>query len=367
MTAAPAASIVDVLLGLALGPVDPGAGNRFSVEGLASGRGPDGALRITIRRMEATSLRLASGPFVLEIGRIALHQLVVQLRSDAGRLRLGSLEAADAELAGVKVHGPLVFPRPASGAAVAAEAAAGAWQLGPLAAADGRILGKIVDAHLLFDADVTIPMHQGQVDFNQATVEHVGPDSRMGVSRMGLYVDAPNGRSYLYQFPSTPAAGVEYERRGSLLGPRVADRGKLQLQPFAESVLRQFLGGQGGHLTEQARQLLDRTALSGEVQLGDGSFAAPGVQAEVAGRAQGRNAVRLRSEAVGRGLTLEMAALLVRNAVLQASGMRLACREATGVLLLRLFVEAAQLQFAFTLASMKVTGLRFDPHAPAGG
>ena len=34
--------------------------------------------------------------------------------------------------------------------------------------------------------------------FNRVTVEHVGPDSSMGLSPMGLYVDAPNGRNYLY-------------------------------------------------------------------------------------------------------------------------------------------------------------------------
>ena len=88
-----------------------------------------------------------------------------------------------------------------------------------------------------------MPIRQGQVDFKDATVEHVGPDSRMGVSRLGLYVDAPNGRSYLYQFPSAPVAGVEYERRGALLGPFVTDRGNLRLQEFGEWLLRKP-GGQ---------------------------------------------------------------------------------------------------------------------------
>ena len=72
----------------------------------------------------------------------------------------------------------------------------------------GALNAEITDAHLLFDAQVRVPIARGVVDFNRATVEHVGPDSRMGVSRMGIYVDAPNGRSYLYQFPSAPVAGA---------------------------------------------------------------------------------------------------------------------------------------------------------------
>jgi hypothetical protein len=381
MPAALTASIVDFLRGLALGSLEQDESNRFTLDGLTLGAGKDGAPEIAIRRLEATSLRLASGPIVLEVGRLALHKIVAQVRTEGGRPRLGALEAANAEVSGVKVHGPLTLPgpprealrasqvmvaAPASGATPAGQAAGGPWFLGPLAAAEGSLRAKIVDAHLMFDADVTVPLHQGEVDFNDATVEHVGPDSRMGVSRLGVYVDAPNGRSYLYQFPSAPVGGVEYERRGALLGPMVSDRGKLQLQAFAEGLLRQLRAGLGFGITEQARQLFDRTALAGEVQAGDGKFSAPGLQAEFVGRAEGRNRVRLHSEAVGRGLTLEMPSLSLRQAVLGARGLELACGDVTGALLLRLVAERAQLRFDFELATMNIAGLRLQLHGPAG-
>jgi hypothetical protein len=213
---------------------------------------------------------------------------------------------------------------------------------------------------LLFDADVTVPIRHGQIDFNDATVEHVGPDSRMGVSRLGFYVDAPNGRSYLYQFASAPLAGVEFERRGALLSPWVSERGKLQLQAFAESMLRQGFGGPGQGLTEQARLLLGRTALSGEVQLGDGRFAVPGLQVHMEGRSEGRNAVGLRSEAVGRGLTVEMASLSARNAGAKWKGAQLACDEITARFKLQLFVEGRQMRFVLELDSGTVVGPRLD-------
>jgi hypothetical protein len=314
---------------------------------------------------------------MLEVGRLVLHEIVGHVRVDEGRPRLCGFEAANAELSGVKVQGPLVLasqPKgdshalhaqggtPASGDTTAGQAAASSWSLGPLAAADGTIRAEILDAHLLFDADVT--MRHGQVDFNDATVEHVGPDSRMGVSRLGLYVDAPNGRSYLYQFSSAPVAGVEYERRGALLGPWVTDRGSLRLQAFGEGLLRHARVGQGLGFTEQARLLFERTALSGDVQLGDGRFAGPGVQADLVGRADGRNLVHLHSEAVGRGLTVEMASLSVRHAVLNSGDTQLGCDEITGALTLRVFVEGAQLRFAFDLANLKVSGLRLHLHRP---
>lgn len=311
-----------------------------------------GALKMEIERWEAASLRLAAGPFVLDIGRITLHKLVGHARVEAGGQRLVSLDAASAELSGVKVDGPLDFTAQPTGD----------WSLAPLAAAAGVVRAEIVDAHLMFDAVVTVPLRHGQVNFDDATVEHIGPDSRMGVGQLGLYVDAANGRSYLYRFPSTPVAGVQYERRGAVLGPWVTDRGVLQLQEFVEGLLRQGPDGQGPGFTEQARLLLGRTALAGDVQLGDGKFAAPGVQADLAGRAQGRNAVRVHSEAVGGGITVEMPALSVRHALLNRGNMKLACDHVTGALKLRLCVEGGQLRLAAYLAEIKVSGVHVDLH-----
>lgn len=354
MAAALAASIIEFVLGLATAPTDQGAGNRFSLEGLELRPRSDGTLEIGIRKIEAASFRASSGLLMLEVEHLVLHRLVAVVRMQGDRPRLSSLVADSAELSGGRVRGPLVLP--ASGQSTAGQEAATSWSLGPLAAADGTVRAEIVDAHLLFDADVTVPIRQGRIDFKDATVEHVGPDSRMGASRLGLYVDAANGRSYLYQFPSVPVPGVEYEQRGALLGPFVTDRGNLRLKEFGEWLLHQAQGGQALRFTEQARLLFDRTAVSGDVRLGDGRFAAPGVQADLAGRAEGRNAIRLHSEAVGRGLTLEMASLSIRDAVLGRTDTPMGCDEVAGALTLRILVEGTQLRLALDLAEMKISG-----------
>lgn len=380
-----AVSLADLLFALELGPSGGSARNRWTLEGLGWKRSSqeEGALELAIAELEATALRLASGPLVLEIGRIAVHGLTGQVHTaEAGVPSLTALKAAEAELSGVKLQGPLVVSpqiqaalhalqggdgaAPLAGAAAPPPpAAADAWRLGPLGQAEGTIRGRITDAHLLFDADVTVPIKHGQIDFNDAAVEHVGPDSRMGVSRLGLYVDAPNGRSYLYQFASAPLAGVEFERRGALLSPWVSERGKLHLQAFAEAMLRQRAGGRSQGLTEQARLLLGRTALSGEVQLGDGLLAVPGAQVHMEGRGEGRNAVGMRSDALGQGLTVEMASLAARDAAAAFRGARLGCDRITARLKLQLSIEGAHMRFAIEIESCKLTGLRLDIQRPA--
>jgi hypothetical protein len=378
MTVPLAVSLVDLLFGLELGASGGAARNRCSLEGLAwKSSSQEGVLQVSILELEATALQFASGPFVLDVGRVAAHAITGEVRtSDAGALSLSAIEAAEAEFSGVRLQGPLVMPpqiqtalhalqgassaAPTAGGATAPQAAAEAWRLGPLGQADGAIRGRITDAHLLFDADVTVPIAHGQIDFNDATVEHVGPDSRMGVSRLGLYVDAPNGRSYLYQFASAPLAGVEFERRGALLSPWVSERGKLHLQAFAEAMLRQCMGGQGQGLTEQARLLLGRTAISGEVQLGDGLLAVPGAQAHMEGRVEGRNAVGMRSDALGQGLTIEMASLSARDATAKWRGAQLGSGRITARLKLQLLIEGAHMRFVAEIENCKLAGLRLD-------
>jgi hypothetical protein len=378
MTVPLAVSLVDLLFGLELGASGGAARNRCLLEGLAwKSSSQEGVLQVSIQELEATALQFASGPFVLDVGRVAAHAITGEVRtSDAGALSLCAIEAAEAEFSGVRLQGPLVMPpqiqtalhalqgassaAPTGGGVTAPQAAAEAWRLGPLGQADGAIRGRITDAHLLFDADVTVPIAHGQIDFNDATVEHVGPDSRMGVSRLGLYVDAPNGRSYLYQFASAPLAGVEFERRGALLSPWVSERGKLHLQAFAEAMLRQCMGGQGQGLTEQARLLLGRTAISGEVQLGDGLLAVPGAQAHMEGRVEGRNAVGMRSDALGQGLTIEMASLSARDAAAKWRGAQLGSGRITARLKLQLLIEGAHMRFVAEIENCKLAGLRLD-------
>ena len=361
MGATLASSILDALLGLKSLSGEGNTGNRFSIERLAFDRKEDGSIEFSAGQIEAASLALSTGPLSLELGRFTLRQVAGQLRIDDGVPRLLSLEVGDAEIADVKLSGPLVLPPPARRAT-----GFHAWGLEPLAGANGSIHAEILDAALVFDVDVTVRIAQGQVDFNAATVEHVGPDSRMGASQLGIYVDAPNGRNLLYPFGPAPVPGVEYERRGPLLGLAVFNRGKLQLQPFVEGQLRQGLGPPGSGMAEQARTMLQRTAVTGEVQLGDGHFAVPGVQGQLTGRAGGRNTVRIRSSSLARELTVDMAALSIGKAQLDAPGAGATCDQITGTPLVRLALEGGQWSVAFSAPHLQASRLRWQSTQPPG-
>jgi hypothetical protein len=377
MTSSLAASLIGLLLESEFGATSSEAGatghNRCTLEGVTWQPGEGGEIALRIRRLEAMALRLASGPFVLKIDRIDMQEISAWVRLDNGTPRLIAVEAADIAFSGLALQGPVAMPPqlqkkmrdaspPPAGAAAAAagiaagQAAADAWQLGPLTDAEGTLRSRITDAHLLFDADVTVPIRGGRIDFNDATVEHVGPDSRMGVSKMGVYVDAPNGRSYLYQFAAAPVAGVEFEHRGALLGPWISERGKLRLREFAESMLRQGRAGPGQGLTEQARLLLGRTALSGELRLGEGLVAVPGVQVHL----EGRPAIGLRSPSVGRGVTVEMSSVSARDAAAAWQGARVAIDSMSAKLQLVFTADDEGLRFALDLASGKAAALRLD-------
>lgn len=322
-------------------------------------------LNTTLADSEVHRLRFVSGAHSVEVDRLVLRGASAQFGATPGP----RFEAREAELSGVTLAGPLQMPAPlaplakahaahAAGAGAASTAppatAAGTapdpWRLEPLASAEGMLRAKIEDAQFLFDADATIPVSRGQVDFNRATVEHVGPDSHMGVSRLGVFVEAPNGRTYLYQFDAAPLAGVTLEQRGSLfggLGGLGGDRGGLTLQPFVESLLRQSVLGLTRGVTEQARALLGRTAVEGELRLGDGRLQMPGVQTELKAQRPQENVVHMRAEALGRGLTLEVPALSALGTAAGGHGMRVSCERATGRLALQLERSAATFSLRF--------------------
>lgn len=292
------ASLLDLLR-----PWQVSGDDRIALEGVAWAWDEAGAPVFTVRQMQATALRLAAG----------------------------MLASADA---------------------------GSAWSLEPLAAAEGMLRAQIADAHLMFDADVHVPVRQGRIDFNQATVAHVGPDSRMGVSRLGVYVDAPNGRSYLYQFSTAPVAGVEFEKRGPLLAPWSTQRGRLELRPFAEGLLRQGAGSAAEGVTAPSRVLLDRTTLSGHLQLGDGRIEGAGLQVELTGAAQHRNLLRVHSPTAARSLDVAIEAVAMKNLAWEAGGAQLRCDEITGSLALHLELEDSQLRATLDATELRASGLQ---------
>jgi hypothetical protein len=115
-------------------------------------------------------------------------------------------------------------------------------------------------------------------------------------------------------------------------------------------------------LTAQARLLLGRTALSGDVRLGDGVLAAcRACRCELEGRAHGGANVpsRCTSNSVGRGLTAEIASLSARDAVASWQGAQFGFDALAATLALQLLREGSPMRFVLDLGSGKVTKPRF--------
>ncbi len=287
------------------------------------------AASIRLPRAELGPLRLSAAGCLVDVKRAVLQGAEASLGPEG----VEAVTADDLELSQVALTARLPLPdAPAEVQHLAGASARPAddWRLEPLDALEGAIHAQITDAHLLFDATVTVPIAQGEVDFNRATVEHIGPDSRMGISRMGVYVDAPDGRSYLVQFATPPVHGVRYEQRGALLAAWTTERGQITLRPFLESLLAQSGPRAAGGLTAQARTLLDRTALRGELRLGDGVLRLPGLSAVLQGRQTGRNVLRIDSQAVGRGIAAAMEDVGAGDLALDLAGWHLEAASASG-------------------------------------
>jgi hypothetical protein len=286
--------------------------------GVSSEVEPGGDLRtLRIARVELRDLDIDTALGSLRAASAELANLQVQMATTAPPDAPLSERIAAASAGELRIKEARIVPRglPPAGAG---GGRTGPWRLEPLGALEGSLHADIVDAAWIFDADVTIPIGGGRIDFNRATVEHIGPDSTMGVSRMGVYVDAPNGRTYLFLFSATHVPGAQFERRdGSLLPGWRGDRGAIDLQPLLEGLL---CGVQIGTLASGTRDMVARTRLSGEFRLGDGVMGDPHRRVVLTGRERGSNHVALSSLPSGQGVLLRLPGLSAAELRWQADG-----------------------------------------------
>lgn len=288
-----------------------------SLRGLA-----DGSVQVAVDRAELRSVK-----FSLPAGRGVAARVTVQ---DA-LLRLGpsasgpsfdllGLRAADVQLEGIELE---LDHRPGG-------MAAGGWRFDALDALDGQLRVFIRDAAWVVDADITVPLAAGRLDFDDVVVDHVGPNSSMGISRNSIYIDAPNsvGRTDLYRFTAPSVPGAQFESRG---GGRVTDRGSIDFKEFLEAMLaapsEQPFGAVG---SREVEVMLDRTKLSGELRLGDGAIGSTRHHVALSGRDQGRNRIGLTAAVLGQRLVVRVPDLSASGAGFELFGHAGRCGAITG-------------------------------------
>ncbi|HJV63684.1 MAG TPA: hypothetical protein VJ743_22235 [Albitalea sp.] len=287
----------------------------FDVLGSTLAPLPDGSLRQGVERMVVRNIRLPLPMGVVTAPKTTLSEVVVRMKLGASARSFDVLGAAAAE---VRIEGAAVLP---SGEALGRGAGDAPWTLAPVAAMEGVLHGCIRDAVWVVDAQVTAPISRGHLDFNRVVVEHVGPNSSMGLSRNGLYVDAPDrARTDLFVFTTPDVPGASYEQRAAG-GFRVTDRGGLDIPALVAGVLGTGLRTPLGHMAgNDADRMLERTKLAGQLQLGDGAIGHASDELVLDGRAQGKNCLSVSAAVLGQRLVLRWPELSASRARLRLPG-----------------------------------------------
>ncbi|MCM5678986.1 hypothetical protein M8A51_05510 [Schlegelella sp. S2-27] len=265
-------------------------------------QGTGAGLRTSAQDIEARDLQWQLGGLTLRVARARLESLSARFtpaangrpprlqQADIGRLQLMGVEVDEAELPdAAPPHGE-------------------PWRLDALAGLQGLVHAFVTDAVWVVDAEVQLRLRDGRIDFNGVSVEHIGPDSSMGISRGGVYVDSPKlGREYLYLFTANDVPGARFETLSSGRVRRITDRGQLDLRAFVEGLLAQQPHAWPGKLADRhVAGTLDRTRLTAELQLGDGALGAERQHVVLSGRADGKNRVIVSAAVLSHKLVVRM-------------------------------------------------------------
>lgn len=238
------------------------------------------------------ALQWQHGPMRGRIDEVVLREATMV----SGPHGLRRLAAAAVEVRGLSLSStlrPTALPR-------------GSWRLDALRQLDGALRAFITDAAWIVDADATLPIQHGRLNFDNVSVEHVGPDSSLGLSRGGVYLDAPHlGRRYLYVFTAGEVPGVSFEQRVDGQAG-IGYRGAIDLHAFLPRLLTAGARPLGHPADPSVLGMLDRTRLAGDLQCGDGLLSVPGVRMMLSGMAAGRNRVGVSSAVLSRELVLRL-------------------------------------------------------------
>jgi hypothetical protein len=273
---------------------------------------PDGTLQAHADKLELRQVALQSPFGSVDAATVTLTDVVARLGAgpDGTALALRSLSVAE-----LRVDNAELLP--------ARPAAATAPRLEPLGTVQGRLQVAIRDAAWIIDAQITIPVVAGRIDFDRVVVEHVGPNSSMGIAREGVYVEAPNrDRTALLRLASPAIPGVRYEQRGGFANLRITDRGSIDLRAFAEALLGAERGAAPWQPPDREVQaMLDRTKLTGELQLADGILGTDTAHVVLAGRSDGKNGIALDAAVLGQRMVVHWPQLAASGASFEWLGL----------------------------------------------
>jgi hypothetical protein len=172
-----------------------------------------------------------------------------------------------------------------------------AWRLEPFASLDGTVRADITDAAWVFDADVTVPISPRARRLRPGGRSSTSaPTRRWGSTAPAIYVDAPNGRTYLYRLAAATVAGATYGPQGRL----AARLGGADRSRCSRSSSRCCPACRSARSPRESGEMLARTRIDAELRSGRRRGSATiAFASRSTGRGQGKNRIALFVVAVG--------------------------------------------------------------------
>src|SRR6185312_15949041 len=286
----------------------------------------DGLMYLDFEELAAKSLRvkqLGGGPTIdINVAKLKTAAVAMQNETPTKAFEILGATLKEIELEGVKVTYEIDRNAPSTGGKPTDP-----WSLDVLSTMAGDLRLYFTDAKFYADADVKVPISGGEIDFNKVNLEHIGPNSAMGVDRQGIYVDGVSTvlfRKHLYERNNIKDARMEVWEYTPPMGHDdmgswdVTDRGALNLKGFVEQMLNDPKAASG----EPPKQLeeLNRMRLTGKASLGDDSLGTSKNRVTLSGKGVNKNQIVIRANNLGSNLTIELPDFQASKAIFEAGG-----------------------------------------------
>jgi hypothetical protein len=138
----------------------------LQASGLALHAEPDGSLLASAEHVELRNVGLQTALGTADVTRMTLVNAELRVRAANATFDLLGFSADEVQLENARFT-----PSPEA-------AAADTVRLEPLGTVQGRLRVGIRDAHWVIDADITMPVDAGRIDFDRVVVEHIGRTRR---------------------------------------------------------------------------------------------------------------------------------------------------------------------------------------------
>lgn len=266
-----------------------------------------GALTVVLAEATLQRLEVQAHAGSLDAARASLRNVEARLVRRDGRWDVQEARIEEIKVQGLRAH---LAERTALGPQAGA-------RLDALDAIEGTVRAHVTDALWFVDANIVAPMQGGRIDLDRVAVQHLGPDSTLGVGPGGIYVYARGGKRVELLALDDGVTDHVFDAGASNGAPTAhPPRNRVRVQAFAEAILAR--GRAAVRVPDsKIKKAFRRTRLSGDLRLGDGVLGTPNAYADLARRGDRDNRVEIASTSLADRTIMRLPSLVLRAAALQ--------------------------------------------------